>query len=74
MAGRKLGHGTADVERTIMVGSASTVQSPTVRSRSVTAPAGFGGCPQRGDGTGRAVAMAERVPWPAAPIAMQRTG
>jgi hypothetical protein len=38
--GEGSGRGTDDAERTAVVGSASTVQSRVVRSRSVTAPAG----------------------------------
>jgi hypothetical protein len=52
-----------------VVGSASTV--------TVTHRAGTGlvrSRPQRGDDTGRVVAMAERVPWPAAPIAWSGPG
>ena len=70
------GRGTDDVERPVVIGSASTVQSRVERSRTVMAPAG--------SAAGHVVALAlttsrrwrwpERVPWPAAPIAFSGPG
>jgi hypothetical protein len=74
--GESSGRGTDDVERPVVIGSASTVQSRVERSRTVMAPAG--------SAAGHVVALAlttsrrwrwpERVPWPAAPVASSGPG
>ena len=73
--GESPGQGADDAERTVVVGSASTVQSRVARSRTVTTPAG--------SAADHVVALAlttsrrwrwpERVPWAGRACRIQRT-